>query len=485
MRALAFLSAAAIAGKVRAGELGCEEMLRHYLERVDRCNSALNALVVDQREQALEQAKAADRAVADGAELGPLHGVPMTVKESFNLAGAPTTWGNPDWRDNLAREDAQAVKKLKRAGALVFGKTNVPFMLSDFQSYNEIYGVTGNPYDLSRVPGGSSGGGAAALAAGLAGLEIGSDIGGSIRNPAHFCGIFGHKPTWNLLEMRGHAPPGDVRGLTDISVIGPLARSAQDLQIALEVLAGPDEIMARGYRLELPAPGGDGLRGLKIGVWKDDELMPVAAEVRAKLEQVAAACAGAGATVDEAARPDFDASRAMDAYRNLLYATMASRMPEAEYKRLQAHVAQLDPDDRSHAALTFRAQVSTFRDWKRNDERRAQLRWKWHAFFEEWDLLLMPVMPTAAFAHDHGPLSKRTIRVEDREYPYFDQLFWAGLTGMSFLPSTVIPAGLNEAGLPIGAQIVGPEYGDLLTISAARSLEAAGFRFRPPPAYLD
>ena len=485
MSELAFLSAAAIAGKIRRGELGCEEMLRHYLERVDRCNGDLNALVVVQREQALEQARAADRAVAAGAALGPLHGVPMTLKESFNLAGTPTTWGNPDWRGNLAREDAQAVKKLKRAGAVVFGKTNVPLLLSDFQSYNDIYGVTGNPYDRARVPGGSSGGAAAALAAGLTGLEIGSDIGGSIRNPAHYCGVFGHKPTWNLLEMRGHAPPGDLRGLTDISVIGPLARGAEDLEIAFKVLAGPDEIMARGYRLALPAPGGDGLRGLKIAVWKNHALMPVAAEVQGRVEQVAAACAAAGATVDEQVRPDFDPSRALDVYRNLLYATMAARMPEAEYKRLQAHVAQLDANDDSHAARTFRAQVSTFRDWKRNDERRAHLRWKWHEFFKEWDLLLTPIMPTAAFAHDHRPFGKRTIRVEDREYPYFDQLFWAGLTGMSFLPSTILPTGLNDAGLPIGAQIVGPEYGDLLTIGAARALQAVGFGFAPPPAYRD
>ena len=483
MSELAFLSATAIAARIRDGELGCEEILRHYLDRVDRYNDELNALVVDVREQALEEARAADRAVAAGDELGPLHGVPMTLKESYNLAGTPTTWGNPGWKDNIAGEDAESVKRLRQAGAVIFGKTNVPLMLADFQSYNEVYGTTSNPYDHARVPGGSSGGSAAALAAGLTGIESGSDIGGSIRNPAHYCGVFGHKPTWNLLWIRGHAPPGDMRGTPDISVIGPLARSASDLETAVRAMAGPDDIMARGYRLDLPGFNGRTLKDLKIAVWADDERVPVNADVRERVEQVAAAFRDGGAAVDGQARPDFDPAHGQETYSTLLQATMAARMPDTEYASLRNYVASLDPDDDSEAARVFRAQVASFRTWKQFDERRAHLRWKWHEFFGKYDLLLMPIMCTAAFRHDHRPMGQRTISVNGASQPYFDQVFWAGLPSASYLPSTVIPTGLNDEGLPIGVQIVGPEYGDLITIGAARMMEAAGFRFTPPQDY--
>ena len=485
MSELAFLSATTLAAKIRNKELGCEEIMRHYLDRVDRYNPSLNALVVDIREQALEQARAADKAVAKGEDLGPLHGVPMTLKESYNLTGTPTTWGNPDWKDNIAGEDAESVKKLKRAGAVIFGKTNVPLMLADFQSYNDIYGTTNNPYDHSRIPGGSSGGSAAALAAGLTGLEAGSDIGGSIRNPAHYCGVFGHKPTWNLIWIRGHAPPGDIRGKPDISVVGPLARSARDLYTAVKVLAGPDDIMARGYRLDLPGLAGGTLEGLKVAAWADDEVVPVSAEVRARVERVAAAFRDAGAMVDEQARPEFDALHGQETYGVLLQATMAARMPDADYESLRRHVAGLDPADDSEAARVFRAQVASFKMWKQHDEQRSHLRWKWHEFFKQYDLLLMPIMSTAAVPHDHGPMGERSISVDGKAQRYFDQIFWAGLASASYLPATVIPTGLNDQGLPIGVQIVGPEYGDLITIGAAQRLEAAGFGFTPPANCVD
>lgn len=485
MSDLAFSSATQLAARIRNKELGCEELLRHYLDRVDRYNETLNAVVVQVREQALEQARAADRAIAAGDKVGPLHGVPMTVKESYNLAGTPTTWGNPGWKDNIAREDAESVKRLMQAGVVIFGKTNVPLMLADFQSYNDIYGTTNNPYDHTRIPGGSSGGSSAALAAGLTGIDTGSDIGGSIRNPAHYCGVCGHKPTWNLLWIRGHAPPGDVRSKPDISVIGPLARSAHDLETAVMAMAGPDDIMARGYRLNLPRLGHRGLKGLKIAVWKDDATAPVNADVQAQVEKVAAAFKDAGATIDDQARPDFEPARGHETYGVLLEATMAARMPDAEYESLKQYVDRLDPHDDSASARVFRAQVASFKLWKQNDERRSHLRWKWHEFFKKYDLVLMPVMPTAAFKHDHRPMSDRNIVINGEKRPYLEQVFWAGLASVSYLPATVIPTGLNAEGLPIGVQIVGPEYGDLITIGAAQLMEAAGFRFTPPPDYMD
>ncbi len=488
MSELAFLSAAELADKIANRELSAVELLTHYLERVDRYNGDLNAIVVDMRDEALDNAKQLD----NQPPTGPLHGVPMTVKESYNVTGTPTTWGNPDWAENIATEDAESVKQLKQAGANIFGKTNVPLSLADFQSYNDVYGTTNNPYDHSRGAGGSSGGSAAALAAGLTGIETGSDIGGSIRNPAHYCGVFGHKPTYNLLWMRGHAPPGDVRASSDISVIGPLGRSAEDLDIAVRQMAGPDPIAARGMKLDLPEWSGsvEALKQLRVAVWPNDEQAPVAKEVEARVMRVATALSDAGASVDYDARPDFSAAHSHDTYQRLLQATMAMRMPDAEYDSLKAYVAELDENDSSQAARVLRAQVSSFKEWGAANELRHKLRWQWHEFFnggngKRYDILITPIMATAAFPHDHSKFKERTIQVDNEERPYFEQVFWAGLTGVAYLPSTVIPTGLNDAGLPIGVQIVGAEYSDLRTIGVARHLEADGFNFVPPPNYLD
>jgi amidase len=423
MPEVAFLPATELAARIRARTISSVELLQHYLARIDRYNPTLNAIVVDIRDRALEDARAADAALARGDAHGPLHGVPMTFKESYDVAGTPTTWGFPAWRGNVAAEDAVAVQKMKAAGVVVFGKTNVPLMLADFQSYNDIYGTTLNPYDHSRTPGGSSGGSAAALAAGLTGLEAGSDIGGSIRNPAHFCGVFGHKPTWSLVWARGHTPPGDVRGASDIAVVGPLGRSAHDLEVSLVTTAGPDPIAARGYRLDLPTLENRKIADLRIAVWEDDELAPVSAEVRKRVNQVADALRAAGARVDHDARPTFGSAHSHETYQNLLQATMSARMPEADYQSLKSYVDALDPDDDSATARVFRAQVASFRMWKANDEQRAHLRWKWHEFFAPggYDVLIAPIMPTSAFPHDHAAFGDRTIQVDNQDRPYFER----------------------------------------------------------------
>ncbi len=483
MSDLAFLSATELADLIRTRELSSEELLRHYLDRIDRYNGEVNAIVVDIRAEALRQAREADDAITRGELWGPLHGVPMTVKESYKVVGTPTTHGRPEWKNEIATEDAVSISKLRGAGAVIFGKTNVPLGLADFQSYNDIYGTTNNPYNRERTPGGSSGGSAAALAAGFTGLETGSDIGGSIRNPAHFCGVFGHKPTWNLLWMRGHAPPQDIRAASDISVIGPLARSARDLATAVRTMAGPDDIMARGYRLALPELPSRGLKGLRVAVWDDDAHCPVAAEVRARVDMVAGMLAESGAVIDRTARPDFSAAHSHQVYEHLLNATMSARKPDEEYEGIKRYVDTLDPDDHSDTARLLRTQVSSFKSWRQNNELREHLRWKWHDFFQRHDVLLTPIMPTAAFPHDHRPFGERTVMVDNLELPYFRQTFWAGLTGVAFLPSTVIPTGLNGEGLPIGLQLVGPEYADLITIGVAHQLELNGCRFIPPAAY--
>ncbi len=473
-----FQSAATLAQGIRDRKYSARQLLEHFLARVDRLNPAINAVVIQDRDGARACADAADAALARGQTLGPLHGVPMTVKESYDLAGMPTTWGIPALRGNTATSDALAVQRLKAAGAVVFGKTNVPIRLADFQSYNAIYGTTGNPWDTTRTPGGSSGGSAAALAAGLTGLEIGSDIGGSIRNPAHFCGVFGHKPTWGLLPMRGHALGGALSP-TDISVIGPLARSAHDLEIALRVMSGPDV-------LDLPAqPALPSLdtetRKLRIAVWKNDPLCPVSAAVQARLDAVAQALAAEGAAVDETARPEFSSAHSHGLFSALLTAAMASRMADADFAQALAKADALAPEDTSRGANLIRWQALRLRDWTRLNEQRTRLRWDWARFFERHDFLLAPVMPTTAFAHDQREERLRSIDVDGQSLPYFDQVFWAGLPGVAYLPATAIPAGAGPDGLPIGVQIIGPAWGDLRCIQLAQRLERLGFAFTPPP----
>jgi len=472
---LHFQSAATIAASIRSGEIKARDALEHFLTRVDQLNAPINAIVVQDREGARKRADAADRARLAGAPLGPLHGVPMSIKESYQFEGMPTTWGIPEMKSNASVTTALTVKRLAAAGANVFAKTNVPIRLADFQSYNEVYGTTNNPWDKARTPGGSSGGSAAALAAGLTGLEIGSDIGGSIRNPAHFCGVFGHKPTWNLCPMRGHALDANLAP-SDISVIGPMARSAYDLEIALEIMAGPDDIDAPGLAIDLPALR-EPMSRLRIAVWADaGPFCPSSASVGACVQKVAEALSRAGAHVDDKARPDFDPQKSHETFSALLLATMASRLPDLDYNRLVERAQ--DPN-----ALQARWQTMRMRDWVRYNEARVQLRWAWRRFFDGFDFMITPVMPVTAFPHDHRPEGQRTIDVDGASVPYFNQTFWAGLAGVALLPATVFPAGPANDGLPVGLQIIGAAYGDRRTIQLAQRMESMGFRFAPPPGY--
>ena len=481
MTEFAFESAASLARRLRAKEISSVELLSYYFDRVDKFNGPLNAIIWEIRDEAMEDAKRADAAIAAGEISGPLHGVPMTIKESYDVKGTPSTWGAPYLKDNIASHDALSVQRLRAAGAVIFGKTNVPLMLSDFQSYNEIYGTTNNPYDVTRIPGGSSGGSAATLAAGMTGIDSGSDIGGSIRNPAHFCGVFGHKPTWNMLPPRGHATPG-ILSPSDLSVIGPLGRGAEDVEIATRVMAGPNEIESRGLKLELPEFEKEPSE-LKVAVWRDDEMAPVDNSVSARVDMVAEALQSEGAQLDYDARPDFTSQHTHFTYQSLLSATMACRVPEEQYQRNLEAANSLDPDDESLDAVVRRSQVARFREWIGNNEKRTHIRWAWHKFFEDYDIVLMPIMARSAFPHDHRPFGERTITVNGQQQAYFLQVFWAGLPTNAYLPSTIVPTGLDDEGLPIGVQVVGPEYGDLTTLGVARLLEKQGFTFTPPAGY--
>lgn len=477
MDELAYLDATALVGKIKSKQISSAELLEHFVARMEKYNPEINAIIVTQLEKARARAKQADEALARGEDWGPLHGLPMTVKESYNIEGLPTTWGNPLLKNNIASADAVACERLQNAGAVIFGKTNVPIFLADFQSYNEVYGTTGNPHDLSRTPGGSSGGSAAALAAGLTGLEMGSDIGGSIRNPAHYCGVYGHKPTWGVLPMRGHALPGTLTP-SDISVIGPLARSARDLKLVMNIVGGADEIHLPGWQLALPEAPQKSLKDFKVAVWADDEIAPVDNSVLERVMQVAKLVEDAGGTVDYNARPDFDVADCLRHYQFLLHAAMSARQTEEMFQANLKTADALADDDHSALADITRASTLRFRDWYNLNEKRTHLRWAWHEFFKKFDVLLTPMCFTSAFPHDHNPKnSERMISVNNEPRNYFEQVFWAGLTGVSYLPSTVIPTGPDSQGLPIGIQIVSREMGDLFAIEFADqvSQELNGF----------
>jgi amidase len=480
---IAFRSAKQLAADVRKKKIGCLELLDLYLARVEKYDGALNAVVVRDFERARTRARAADRALARRQVWGPLHGVPMTIKESYDVAGLPTTWGVPANAKNVATKNAVAVDRLLGAGVVLFGKTNVPLFLADWQSYNAIYGTTNNPWDVARAPGGSSGGSAAALAAGLTGLEAGSDIGSSIRNPAHFCGVYGHKPSWGIVPRTGQALPWQT-ATVDIDVVGPLARSAEDLALALSVMAGPDEIEAAGWQLRLVPPRQKRLRDFKVALMLDAPGVAVDREVQDRLHALGDFLGRQKVKVDARARPAIDTGEAFSVYTRLLRAATSDRQSDTDFEQNTAIARGLAVSDQSYYARAMRAAVLSHRDWLAANETRHRMRRAWAEFFTQYDLLLCPVAGTAAFPHDHqGERHERTLVVNGQRVPVTDHLFWAGYSGAFFLPSTAAPCGFTPGGLPVGVQIVGPQYGDLKCLAFARLLEREFQAFVPPPGY--
>lgn len=479
---LEFSSASELARMLRNREISSRELTDLYIERIERLDGDINAVVVRDFERARQAADRADQALAEGRELGPLHGLPMTIKEAYDIEGLPTTWGIPAFKDNVATQDAETVKRLKAAGGHFLGKTNVPMNLADFQSYNDIYGTTNNPWNLSRIPGGSSGGSSAALAAGFCALESGSDIGGSIRNPAHFCGVYGHKPTWNIVPQQGHALPG-MLSTPDIAVVGPLARTAEDLALCLDIVAGPEPLSSPGWKLDLPEPRSRKLSDYRVALWPTDPMSPVAHEVSDRVQDLGDRLSSLGAQVSDLARPAFNPAESHEIYLYMLNGVMAAGFPDDQLALFEAQAATLDPEDKSDDAIMCRAAVQKHRIWLRYNNRREALRMVWREFFSEWDILICPQTATPAFEHDHSPFPLRTLQVDDLAQPYFQQLFWAGLTTVSYLPSTVFPTGPSAEGLPIGLQAVGGEYHDRTCIEFARLVAEEWGGFVAPPGY--
>ena len=474
---LAYSGAIEIAKKIRDREISSREALDYFLSRIDALDAPINCVVTIDAERARADADAADAELARGEVRGPLHGVPMTIKDSFQTAGMRTTSGAPELAEFIPNEDAWPVARLREAGAIIFGKTNAPIYAGDLQSYNKVFGTTNNPYDLSRTPGGSSGGAGAALACGFTPLELGSDIGGSIRLPSHMSGVVGHKPSYGIVPAHGQipGPPGTLT-LADLAVAGPMARNVEDLRLALDIMAGANRWEHPAWRLKLPPPRRRVLKRYRVAAWLDDPRCPLEPEARNLLEDAADKLAQSGARVDREPRPDFTLEKAFDTFFALLQGALAGGVAP---DRLE-HYAAATGDTSS--ARTQRLLAMRHRQWLSYNERRLQMRKRWEEFFAQWDAMLMPVMPCAAIPHDHSePMASRTVAVGGEQRPYWDLLAWMAPAGACYLPATVIPVGRLSNGLPIGIQIVGPYLEDLTTLDLARHLlDIVGGCPKPP-----
>jgi amidase len=472
-----FRSAEELVAALRAGAVTSGELTDEAIARIERDDKVVNAICVPDFDRARAAAHRADQARARGEDR-PLLGVPVTVKESYNVAGLPTTWGMPAHRDFMPAEDAVQVSRLKAAGAVVLGKTNVPTGLQDIQSFNEIYGTTTNPWDPGRTSGGSSGGSAAALASGFGALSIGSDIAGSLRTPAHFCGVYAHKPTLGLAASRGMVPPSEpaLPVDLDLAVVGPMARTARDLTLLLDVMAGPDPLThGVAHRLALPPARHERLGDFRVLVLDEHPLLPTGSAVRAGVNRVAAALADGGARVERHSPLLPDLTEAATLYMQLLISGSVARFP------LDVSELQIRADDPSLDAVRLRALQFSHCDWMEANSHRERHREGWRRLFAEFDAVVCPITPTPAFPHDHHPNPmERRIAIDGAEYPYFDQLVWAGLATMPGLPATAIPAGRSPEGLPVGVQLIGPAFEDRTPLRLAELLEQKIGGFQTP-----
>jgi amidase len=469
------------AAAIRARKISSVTLTTHVFERIDRFQPKLNAFVYQMREEALASARRADEAVARKAKLAPFAGVPVVVKESFSVAGRPCTWGIPALKDTRAPANSTAVARLLEAGAVLLGATNVPFELMDGQSYNEIYGTTNNPWDLTRTPGGSSGGTAAALAAGLGFLGIGSDIGGSIRAPAHCCGIFGHKPTLDVVSLRGHSPGGRLENpgfSTLLAAAGPMARTAEDLEAAMGVLGGPESPDSIAYTWRLPRARHEQLRDFRIGYVLEDPMMRVSSEIKPALEAAVRALEKGGARLQPGWPSGFSLAELFSIYFDMLTAFTFSVSPREEQEKQRAEFRAVKDDPRARGSLM------DFASWQRHNLRRLAFRAAWQQYFRNVDAFLLPALPVPAFPHDHSEQARRTLATPEGPLPYIQAILsYMSVAILTGCPATVAPAGKTAKGLPVGIQILGPYLEDATPIRLAGLLAKENGGFTPPPGW--
>jgi len=457
-----FMSTTQVAAAIKSNLITSRQVLEILLARCDQYNHQTNAIIYLNKTQARARADAADLALANGEDWGILHGVPCTIKENNDWKDTPNTLGDLKWKNRSSSHNEVMVDRLLSHGAIIYGKTNLPYHAMDLQSYNEIYGTTSNPWDLTRTPGGSSGGSVVSVACGFSPFEIGGDIGGSIRTPAAFTGVYGHKPTFEVIPKRG---PNIERVAKEISVRGPFARTAEDLKLIMQCLVGEDGPLSRGYTLKLPEPTKKSLSEYRVAVWSDDVAAPVDDDLVQACETVASAFEKAGAFVDRTARPDYNFT--MKNFK--MYFTLTAA----------ANTLNDEPAVREVTLKEYRLAL----------EEREEIRASWERFFEQYDVLICPSHSTPAFIKDESePKTARTLACQRNgstvQLPYFQPCWWAFLTNTGLLPSTTFPVGVNSKGLPLGLNVVSSEYNDYICIDVARLLaKECGFRFNPPPGY--
>ena len=464
--------------------LSSRELLECQLRRVEDRNGEINVVVTLDDERALARADEVDEMrISGGENLGPLAGLPVTIKDSLMVEGTRTTSGAPELADFVADRDADSVAALKQAGAIVYGKTNLPLYAGDVQSFNEVFGTSNNPWSPDRSVGGSSGGSAGALAAGFTSLEIGSDIAGSIRNPAAMCGVVGHKSSYGIVSGRGQipGPPGTFTE-ADIAVIGPMARSVADCRMELELMVGPNDWYRPAWSLDLPPPRAASPKDLRVAVWADDPYCPVDPEIVEAIHSIASELASLGSTVSLSARPGgFDFAKADRTFGHLLGAALSGGWPADVLEDMAQRERQ---GETLEGGLGIEGATLRHRGWLSANERRLQMRARWREFFTDWDVVLAPISPTVAIPHDHGhPMSDRVISVAGRPRPYTDQMKWMGLFGLVYLPATAVPIGLHSSGLPMALQVVGPFLDDLTALAVAEMIEGITDGFQRPPGW--
>ncbi len=465
---------------LRSGALSSHELTLAVLDRIDRVDPALRCFVTLRREGALAEARAADEARASGRGTGALLGLPVMVKDLRATAGIRTTYGSARYRNHVPAEDDLVVARLRRAGAVVIGKTNTPEFGADYQSISEPGGLTRNPWNPARTAGGSTGGGAAALAAGLGFLEIGSDMGGSIRTPAHFCGVYGHKPSLDLVPRAGPWPPGAPPVTRDnLWVNGPMARSAEDLALMLSVVMGPESFEALAGEWRLPPARAQRIEGLRLGYVLDDPFCPVSREVRAPLEALVDSLGRAGARLSRGWPPGIDLRSAFEDYYFLM---VNSTWRNAEQIAGFASFARTGIRERYWSRLVAEAVVASHQEWRVRDARRLAVRAAWQDWFRDHDAFLLPANFCVAFPHQTQPAwSDRKVATADGARSYFELPVWMTMGSFSGCPATVCPAGRTPDGLPVGVQILGPYMEDATTLKLAALLDEFTGGFRPPP----
>jgi amidase len=463
-------------------QLSVSELLRLTLARIDALNPAINAVVAEDREAAASAAIEADRRIAAG-DARPLEGLPITVKDAFDTVGLPSTGGNPAYAGRMPEKDAVAVERLRRAGAIILGKTNVPVFSGDFQSFNPMHGVAKHPWNEAFSPGGSSGGAAAAVATGMASFEIGSDQGGSVRWPCATNGVSGLRTSWGLVSSWGVIPPPPEKRTernVELVAVGPIARHASDLPWLTQLLAGGRQTDQAGLRL---APARHATpKALRVAVWAAEPLALTDAESAEAVLHAARLLAAEGAIVDESARPAATFAEIFEVFALLNHWIVGYGLPARVRDKIASRAGAFGPADLSHAALQARGVRMTPGFYHEVDGRRKRLIRQWAAFFQRFDVLLCPAAPVASLRHDHEPnIMKRILPINGGSAPYLDFLHWAAPAAGANLPAAVGPAGYTAEGMPRGVQIIAPFMEDLTAVAVAGMLQEMQGGFRPPP----